>query len=116
MIETVIHLFAFKELPEKAQQKAISEHRDFLLSIMEPSDFISGEPEWDTPEKLQEQYESDYEYYLVNDEPIVEAIEANNYYFFFDGELAYTREQPSGKLYIEIHGETDIITMEENNQ
>ena len=116
MIETIIHLYQFDELQERAQQKAIQDHREFLLSTMQPSDFISGCPEYDTPEELQKQYESEYEYYLFNDEPITESIEINEYYYFFDGTLAnvthYTGGPRAGKLLINIHGETDLFTLE----
>ena len=116
MIETTIHLYPFNELQEKAQEKALQDHREFLLSTMHPSDFISGCPEYDTPEELQKQYESEYDYYLFNDDPIKESIEINDYYFFFDGTIAnttlYTAGPNVGKMLINIHGETDLFTME----
>ena len=114
MIQTTIHLYQFHELSEKAQQKAIFEHREFLLSTMHPNDFISGCPEYDTPEQLQKAYNAEFEYYAMNDEPITDSITANEYYFFFDGTMAhtthYTRGPRAGKIYVEIHGETDVIT------
>jgi mRNA-degrading endonuclease HigB of HigAB toxin-antitoxin module len=88
----MIKLYKLDELSEKARQKAIEEHRQFELSIMSPDDFISGEAEYDTPEKLQKTYELEYDYYLYNDEPIIESIEANDYYFYEDGELADVTE------------------------
>jgi len=91
MIDTgiTIKLFSFSELSEKAREKAIEHHRKFWLSVMQPSDFISGEPEYDTPEQLQKTYEADFDYYAENDEPIIEIIEANDYLFFENGEQAH---------------------------
>lgn len=92
MIDTgiTIKLYSFSELDENAKRKAIEAHREFELSIMEPDDFISGVAEYDTPEELQKTYEAQYDYYLMNDEPIIEIIEANDYLFFANGKLAPT--------------------------
>lgn len=108
MIDTniTIKLFPFSELSEKAKQKAIEAHREFELSIMQPNDFISGEPEYDTPEELQKTYETEYNYYLENDEPIIENIEANEYLFFKNGELAHTVHYCGGHP---LAGETHFI-------
>lgn len=84
-----INIYSLDELNEKARNRAIEEHRKFLLSIMCPEDFISGCPEYDTPEELEKAYNSEYEYYLKNDEPIIESIEANEYMFFSNGEIYY---------------------------
>lgn len=78
----MIKLYTLDELSEQARKKAIEEHRQFELSIMTPEDFISGVPEYDTEEELQKAYDAEYDYYLMNDEPIIENIEANNYYFY----------------------------------
>ena len=51
-------------------------------------DFISGDEENDTEEELQKAYESEFEYYEENDEPIVESIEINDYYFYENGKMA----------------------------
>lgn len=92
MIDTgiTIKLYSFSELNEKAKRKAIEEHREFMLSLMSPDDFISGIAEYDTPEELQKIYEAEYDYYLFDDKPIIENIEANDYLFFENGELAHT--------------------------
>ena len=92
MIDTgiTIKLYSFSELNEKAKRKAIEAHREFELSIMTPDDFISGIAEYDTPKELQKTYKAQYDYYLMNDEPIIEIIEANDYLFFENGELAHT--------------------------
>ena len=85
-----IKLFQFNELLEEAKRKAIEEHRNFLLSIMLKEDFISGDPEYDTEDELEKTYNAEYDYVLFNDEPVIESIECNEYYFFYDGELANT--------------------------
>lgn len=92
MIDTgiTIKLYSLSELSGKAKGKAIEAHREFMLNIIGPDDFISGIAEYDTPEELQRTYEAQYDYYLMNDEPIIENIEANEYLFFEDGELAHT--------------------------
>lgn len=97
-INIALNLCSFVELSDKAKQRAIEEHRQFELSIMQPNDFISGEVEYDTPENLRSVYNSEYEYLLNNDEPIIENIEVNDYLFFEDGSLAnivtYTGKHP----------------------
>jgi hypothetical protein len=78
MIDTgiTIKLYSFSELSEKAKRKAIEEHREFELNIIELNEFENGIAE--------------YDYYASNDEPIIESIEANDYLFFENGELAHT--------------------------
>lgn len=105
-----INLFPFSELSEKAQQKAIFEHRQFMLETMQPEDFISGCAEYDTPEELQKAYESEYEYILFNDDPVVESIEINEHLFYSNGDFAPVvykypnRTMKSRETYIKIHG------------
>lgn len=82
-----INIYNFDELNDKAKNRAVDDHRNFLLSIMRPNDFISGDPEYDTPEELEKTYQSEYEYYLMNDEPIIESIEINEYMFYSNGEI-----------------------------
>ena len=91
MIDTgiTIKLYSFEELGAIAQQKAIHEHRRFMLDIMQPSDFISGEDKYDTPEQLQAQYNAEWDYVAENDEPVIESIEANEYLFYDSGDLAH---------------------------
>jgi mRNA-degrading endonuclease HigB of HigAB toxin-antitoxin module len=83
-----LNLYSFSELSNKAKQNAIEQHRIFELSVMQPETFISGDAEYDTPEELQKVYNAEYNYYSENDEPIIENIEANDYLFFGNGELA----------------------------
>lgn len=110
MLKIEISIYSFNELSEPARDRAISEHREFLLSIMQPSDFISGDPEYDTPEMLNKQYETEYDYYLMHDEPIIDNIEANDYLFYTDGTLChattYFGNHPrAGETELQIHGE-----------
>ena len=88
MKKVTINLYSFAELNESAKQNAINEHRDFELSVMCPDDFISGEPEYDTEEELLKAYNEQYSYFMQNDDPIIEALEANEYLFFANGKLA----------------------------
>lgn len=78
MIDTgiTIKLYSFSELNEKAKRRAIEAHREFELNIIELNGFENGIAE--------------YDYYAMNDEPIIESIEANDYLFFENGELAHT--------------------------
>jgi hypothetical protein len=110
-----ITLFQFDELSDKAQEKAIYEHRNFMLSTMTPTDFISGCPEYDTPEKLQEAYDLEYDYYLMEDEPIIESIQINEYWFFCDGTLANVTAYPNGRNVFKFHGESDVFYMDEED-
>ena len=119
MIDTgiTIKLYSFSELNEKAKRKAIEAHREFMLSVMAPDDFITGIAEYDTPEELQKTYEAQYDYYLINDEPIIENIEANDYLFFANGELAptvrYCGAHPlSGETHFVFNGADYIIKKE----
>lgn len=88
----VIGVYKFNELSVDARNKAIDDHRCFLLSIMRPDDFISGDPEYDTPEELQKTYEAEYAYYETNDDPIIECIEANDYDYYENGEIVGCNE------------------------
>lgn len=110
MFNVNITLYSFDELNEKAKEKAIEDHRNFLLSTMHPTDFISGDPQWDTPEELQKTYDAEYEYYSFEDEPIVDSIEANDYLFFANGNICpsttYWGNHPkAGTTELQIHGE-----------
>lgn len=110
-----VYLYAFNELSVTAKTRAVNDHRAFLLSVMSPDDFISGDPDYDTPEKLQETFESEYEYYLNNDEPIIESIEINEYLFYENGELAhactYKAGENRGKTIVKIEG-VDYIAVD----
>ena len=83
-----INIYSFNELSEQAKQKAIDEHRNFILSTMSVSDFISGNDEHDTDESLNSAFNAEYRYIYENDSPVIENIEANDYLFFSDGNIA----------------------------
>lgn len=87
MKKAIINLYSFDELNDKAKDKAVTLHRNFLMNDMIPEDFITGNEEWDTPELLQEAYDKQFEY-LQDDEPVIESILANEYLFYSDGSLA----------------------------
>jgi len=107
-INVEIKLYSFDELSKEAQSIAIEEHRNFLLSVMSPNDFISGDKEYDTPEQLKVSYEREYKYYLNNDEPIIDNIKINEYLFFADGSLAdcvtYTNGKKKGRTELNYMG------------
>lgn len=60
-----INLYEFSELNEKAKEKAIEDHRNFMYSV--------------------DHYDDDD---LDDDEYIIENIECNEYLFYSDGDLA----------------------------
>lgn len=119
MISISINLYHFEELPETAKERAIMDHRGFLLSVLSPEDFISGDPAYDTPEKLEEAYRDEYDYYIENDEPIIDSIEANDYLFCYNGDYCrsctYTAGPHKGKTLVTIHGETFEYQEENTN-
>ena len=86
-----VNLCSFCELSHNAQKKAIEEHRKFILDNMCPEDFVSGDPQYDTEEALQEEYDNEYFYVLENDDYVIESIEANDYLFYESGELAWIK-------------------------
>lgn len=90
MTTATINLYTFQELTQNAKQRAIEEHRYILLSLLRPDDFISGDPDYDTPEELQKAYNAEYDYILFNDDPIIESLEINEYLYFCDGKIANT--------------------------
>ena len=108
-----INLYTLDELSDEAREHAIEEHRHFLLETMTPSDFISGDPEYDTPDQLEEAYNSEYNYYLMNDEPIIESIEINEYMYFASGEIAPTVTYCTG--HPTHSGETWLMNYHGNN-
>ena len=87
-IKEEVCIYQFNELCLSARERAINEHRQFLLEVMSKEDFVSGDEEFDTEEELQKAYELEFEHYEENDEPIIESIEINEYYFYEDGKMA----------------------------
>ncbi len=108
-----VNLYSFEELSVKAKEKAIEDHRNFLLEDMRPEDFISGDPEYDTPEKLEEAYNSEYFYVLENDDVVIESIEANDYMFYASGKMAWIKykfpNHEMREMYVHHNGEDVLI-------
>ena len=111
MVELKIRLYSFEELKPAAQEKAIFEHRRFLLDELRP-DFIDGITDWDDPEKMK-MYHEEYEYLEENANPIIENIKNNEYLFFASGEMCwscqYTAGPKKGRTEINVHGEIFTI-------
>ena len=107
MISLCINLYSFHELKEIAKEKAIREHRQFMLNTLQP-DYIDGVVDWHNPEKMR-MYEDEYQYIEENNEPVIESIEVNEYTFYFDGEICwschYTAGEKQGITEYRIHGE-----------
>lgn len=116
MLDLNIRLYSFQELKPAAQEKAIFEHRQFLVDTLRP-DFIDGVTDWNNPEKM-EMYHAEYEYLEENAAPIIENIEANEYLFFANGEMCwschYTAGPKKGQTEINIHGEIFTIAQTQN--
>lgn len=88
-VNVTIDLYSFSELNKIAQQKAISEHESFLNSM---------------PIKYEnEEGEMISEYIEHTEAEVIESIEANQYLFFSNGELAHlrvtTQEQAKQSLF-----------------
>ena len=111
MLNVNIRLYTFQELNEKAKRKAIEEHRPFLLDVLVP-DYIDGVIDWNDPEKMG-MYDDEYNYILENDDPVIESIDINEYYFYFDGTMCNVLHCTAGpladKTAVRIHGENYFI-------
>ncbi len=71
-----INIYQFDELSDNGKIRAINEHTNFLLSVYSDDDY-------------DESFNMTYAEYenTLRDEDIIESIEANEYYFYKDGEL-----------------------------
>lgn len=102
-----INLYSFSELTESAQERAVREQREFLLSTLQP-DSIDGITDWSDPEKM-EMYRAEFDYIENNDAPVLESIECNDYLFFHNGEICnsvhYTAGSLAGETWAIIGGE-----------
>lgn len=111
MTELTIKLYSFHELSKNSQQKAIADHRLFLINTLQP-DYFDGVTDWNDPRKM-EMYYSEMDYLNENEDPIVESITINDYLFFANGEICrsclYTAGPCAGTLEIWIHGEPYYI-------
>jgi hypothetical protein len=85
-----INLYLFSELNDKAQQKAIMQHDEFLTS-------------------LDDETENENNGRIYSDGEVIESIESNDYLFYEDGNLAscttYTgQHEKSGQTELKLHG------------
>ena len=99
-VNTIIKLYSYDELKDKAKERAFNEHKDFLDSCEEESENEQGE-------LIKE--------YVDHDEEIVEdSLRINEYLFFKDGEMAdiciFTgKHEKTGTTEFYFNGETYII-------
>ena len=98
MKTVTINLYDFADLSQGAKDKAIQDHREFLESLPEECENEAGE--------LEQYYRMDY-----SNEEIIENIEANEYIYFANGDMAacttYTGEHPkAGTTELKFKGET----------
>ena len=92
MKQVLINLYELNELTEKARQRAIDDHFNFLCSI-------GQEVEGDDGQMYTDYSEPD-------EQDVIESIEINEYLFYADGDMAncttYTGEHPKA-------GTTELI-------
>ena len=107
MKKVEINLYSVNELNEDARAMAIEQHKEFLLSIYSDEDF---------DESLNMTF---YDYFAgLNDEYIIEEIEANDYLYFFNGELANVtyycdKHEKAGTNELKLFNEVYIINKDE---
>ena len=107
MKKVEINLYSVNELNEDARVMAIEQHKEFLLSIYSDEDF---------DESLNMTF---YDYFAgLNDEYIIEEIEANDYLYFFNGTLANTtyyfgKHEKAGTNELKLFNEVYIINKDE---
>lgn len=85
MVEIKIHLYKFDELEDSAKRQAINSHRYFMIDTLRP-DYFDGLENWNDPEKMK-MYWEEVDYINENDEPVIESIQINDYYFFQNGHM-----------------------------
>ena len=73
-VKIEIDLFELKELGNEAMERAIEEHRNFLLNTVDDD----------------ADYEGRYSDILEDDEYVIDNIELNEYLFYSHGDLAHT--------------------------
>ena len=99
-----INLYSFNELETAAKEKAISEHKSFLDSLLIDFD----------DEDENGEYISKSEYFDHEENDVIENILANDYIFFQNGDLAETvsyigTHPKTGKTEFKFKGETFSI-------
>jgi len=75
MKKVTINIYEYSELNSKAKERAISEHEAFLLSIGNEFENENGEIVREYPNEIE----------LTE---VIDSIEANEYLFYSDGDLA----------------------------
>ncbi len=98
MKKVKIMLFEVTELEAPIQSKVIEEHRQFLLSVFDSTEYVFP--------YTKTQYRAE-----LNKAYIIEQIEFNDYYYFANGEMAgvitYVDAHPkAGKTELTLHGTT----------
>ena len=100
-VSVTINLYTIYELSENAKEKAINEHGDFLQSIGSEYEAENGDMVTD--------------YSRPTEAEILDSIEANEYLYFEDGEMAHTihycgKHEKSGTTEFNFMGNTYDIT------
>lgn len=100
MLQVTINLYSFRDLSKDVQQLVIEYHRNFLESMPVSIEDENG--------NLVDEFEQ------YTDEDTIDAIEANGYIYFKDGELAscttYTgKHKKSGITEFRLHGDTYVL-------
>ena len=107
--ETVsINLYRLDGLEKEAKNKAIEEHRDFMVETYSDDMF----------DKVFNMTQSKYAKGLTKAE-VEENIEINDYMYFFDGEMASTiqycgKHPRSGEHEFTLHGESYLLSSKED--
>lgn len=110
-IKTEINLYKFNELEKKAQEKAIFEHRQFMLETLCFDDFDG------TDEQKEYAYNEMYADIEEDDNLVIDNIIANEYLYFIDGTLAHVttftgNHKKAGSTEFYFLGKTYTITQE----
>ncbi len=85
VVNIPIKLFRLAELDEDARERALEEHRDFLVTVYSDDMYDSSF------EMTQEKYENE----LTEDE-VIDSIDINDYLYYASGEMAHTIQFTGG--------------------
>lgn len=101
MKTVIINLYSLSELSEEAKSKAIAEHASLLLSQGDEMENEAGE--------LETIYRDD-----IEDSEVIESIEANEYLFFKNGDMARCTNftgthKRTGETALFLHGEEYLV-------
>ena len=78
-VNVEITLYNFEELDFFSKERALADHRQFMIETLSESDF-------DFPGD----YDSSIAEIEINNEYVIENIQANEYWYFMDGDIAPT--------------------------